>query len=116
MISAEVTFFYLCRDNYTKLVNFYIRKNEEVIRKDSITLTKAANDNIIDALYYLLSKEKKIRAHCFNGNEQLTKIAIPSSIIHIELRAFNYCTSLAEVVIPSSVKTIGDYAFQGCHF
>ncbi len=53
-----------------------------------------------------------------NGNNEITKITIPSSIKEIEESAFYGCSNLQELVINDSseegLKNIGSYAFSGC--
>jgi hypothetical protein len=39
---------------------------------------------------------------------------MPSSLVAIGERAFNYCTSLKKVTIPDNVTGIGNYAFAEC--
>lgn len=67
---------------------------------------EAANRNQIDVIYYLLLKEKEIGESCFEGNDKLSKIVIPPSIIAIRKKAFSYCLSLTHVSISPSVKYI----------
>lgn len=78
----------------------------------------------------------KINVNMFNGNTNLTKVNIPSSLIIIEQNAFSnsginnitlpetlttisaasfeYCNNLTSINIPNNVTLIGSYAFQNC--
>lgn len=44
----------------------------------------------------------------------IKSVDIPSTIEHIEDRAFEHCHNLTSVVLPQSVKTIDDFAFYTC--
>lgn len=50
----------------------------------------------------------------FDGCENLTSVAIPSSVKSIGIKAFYGCNSLTSIVIPSSVSSIGEDAFNNC--
>ena len=52
--------------------------------------------------------------YAFSGCNNLTSVAIPSSVTTIGYSAFSGCSSLTSVVIPNSVTTIGNGAFSGC--
>ena len=42
------------------------------------------------------------------------RVIIPQGVIHIDEKAFYYCSQITSVVIPEGVTLIDDYAFQGC--
>ena len=50
----------------------------------------------------------------FNNCTALTSFVVPSSIRHIQGRAFAYCSSLASVALPENLQTLGEYAFAYC--
>ena len=50
----------------------------------------------------------------FSGNEEMTGVALPSTLTSIGNYAFEGCKSLAAVNLPSSVTSIGNNAFCGC--
>lgn len=50
----------------------------------------------------------------FTGQNTITEIEIPSSIVTIESGAFSGCSSLKKILIPSSVKSIGSNVFWAC--
>ena len=52
--------------------------------------------------------------YAFWGQDRLTELSLPSSIIEIQDEAFGFC-DLKEVTIPSSVVNIGGGAFGGCY-
>ena len=54
-----------------------------------------------------------IAAYAFAGNEALTSISLPASVIEIGEGAFSD-TGIREINIPGSVSHIGDKAFLGC--
>ena len=61
----------------------------------------------------------EIKGNAFQGNKNITKIAIPTGYAGIGSRAFSDCTSLTEVSIGSLVDYsdncgIGNDAFKGC--
>jgi len=50
----------------------------------------------------------------FEGNENITSICIPKTVIDIEKMAFSYCTSLTTVQLPEGLTRIDDDLFFGC--
>ncbi len=55
-----------------------------------------------------------ISARCFEENETIEKVIIPSSIQSIGNFAFQDCSNLTEVVFNEGLTFIGDSAFWGC--
>ena len=55
----------------------------------------------------------KIADEAFEGQKQLTKVAIPETVVEIGDKAFAG-TSIEEVKIPAATTTIGEGVFQGC--
>lgn len=76
-------------------------------------MTNAANENKLDVVYYILTKQKKICKSTFNECDEMTKIAIPPSIMLIEEKSF-FQLSITEISIPSSVQSIGQSTFSEC--
>lgn len=56
----------------------------------------------------------QIAASAFYDQKNLTTIELPSSLEHIERRAFYGCNGLKAVIIPDKVVSIGSEAFSGC--
>ena len=134
-------FFYLCKYNYDKLVNLFVKKKEkyldELIKKEEF-IVKLRNDTKYKVLifYYLLLKTHfypgLFKANClmdkiaippsmicigdhyFFEYKILAQISIPSAVTSIGNYAFNGCSSLTQILIPSSVTSIGNYAFSEC--
>jgi hypothetical protein len=50
----------------------------------------------------------------FAGQNTVTNLTLPDSLISISDNAFNGCSGLTKVVIPNSVSNVGDTAFYGC--
>ena len=50
----------------------------------------------------------------FEGNENITSVCIPKTVIDIEKMAFSYCTSLTTVQLPEGLTRIDDDLFYGC--
>lgn len=55
-----------------------------------------------------------ISARCFEDNETIEKVIIPSSIQSIGNFAFQYCSNLKEVEFNEGLTFIGDSSFWGC--
>ena len=55
-----------------------------------------------------------IGTDAFWGQDRLSELSIPSSVVDIESGAFGFC-DLKEVTIPASVVNIGGGAFGGCY-
>ena len=56
----------------------------------------------------------EIGYHAFEGNNEITILEIPNSIIYIRESAFSNCFNLKEVILSESVLSIGGFAFAGC--
>ena len=56
----------------------------------------------------------KIGGGAFEGCTGLTSIAIPNSVMTIDVKAFGGCTGLTSITIPNSVTYINSSAFYGC--
>lgn len=59
----------------------------------------------------------KIREEAFKGDEAITSLTLPNSLIEIGEQAFKNCTKIGAISIPKSVRTIGGQAFEntsGC--
>lgn len=54
-----------------------------------------------------------ISREAFEGNKQIKKIILPSSIERIELFAFRDCSNLEEIEFSEGLKVIGDSSFWG---
>ncbi|KAK8834181.1 hypothetical protein M9Y10_019829 [Tritrichomonas musculus] len=110
-------FYYLCSNNYHKLVNLFIEKKKEYIEKmksEGISFQEAANENKVEIIYYLLLTYNCVPEKCLRNNQEIRKIAIPSSVTSIGNYAFSRCSSLEQITIPPSVTSIGDYTFYDC--
>ena len=57
---------------------------------------------------------KKVGAHAFNSQSEMTSIIIPDSVTSIGDYAFRGCSGLTSVTIPDSVTSIGNSAFSSC--
>ncbi len=79
---------------------------------DAQVVIPAAHKDTTKSPNALLVTEIKSRA--FQGNMEITGVAIPFTMMTIGERAFNNCWELDNVIIPASVKTIGEGAFQSC--
>ena len=55
-----------------------------------------------------------IAAEAFYGNQEITSVTLPDSLVGIGASAFCACTGLTEVVIPDSVSSINASAFCMC--
>ena len=55
-----------------------------------------------------------IWTEAFKGNENITSVTIPDSVIFIGSSVFEGCTALKSVTIPDSVTSIDYYAFRSC--
>ncbi|KAK8847762.1 hypothetical protein M9Y10_018792 [Tritrichomonas musculus] len=112
----ENSFFYLCFNDYNKLVDLFVEKNKEYFSDECFSLRNSVMKKEADivALYFLLLKEKKVPDECFENNTELKRVAIPPSITLIGNSAFMGCSSLKQISIPSSVTSIDNRAFSGC--
>ena len=52
--------------------------------------------------------------HLYLGEEEITDLAIPNSVMTIRGSAFSGCSGLTSVTIPNCVASIGKSAFSGC--
>jgi hypothetical protein len=50
----------------------------------------------------------------FHGNEKLSEVHLPNTIMEIQDRAFQSCTSLTSIILPATVTKIGEQAFNNC--
>lgn len=57
---------------------------------------------------------KEISELAFYGNETLTSVTIPDSVIKVGKSAFQNCSALSEVTIGSGLKVIGESMFERC--
>jgi hypothetical protein len=57
---------------------------------------------------------KTIGEYAFYGNETVTKVTLPSSLIMIDRFAFEECKVLTEVVAEEGLEVVGQSAFRGC--
>lgn len=60
-----------------------------------------------------LSRLTKISAFAF-VNTSISEISLPSSVVTIEMSAFEYCTSLTKVELRRHLVSIREAAFKGC--
>lgn len=60
------------------------------------------------------STVKKIGSGAFRSSKSITRVNIPDSVTVIEKQAFDSCTGLLNITIPDSVQSIGPYAFASC--
>lgn len=67
------------------------------------TLTEVTED--------MLAGLTEIRRYLFDGQENLERVELPSTIERINAHAFSSCFKLSEINIPSGVNYIGDGAF-----
>ena len=79
-----------------------------------ITTTTKYGDKIQNGVLYIADGTTEIKSNAYTGNDEITKVIIPSSVTKIEKLAFQNCANLTEIEIPSSVETIGEAAFQNC--
>lgn len=89
------------------------KENEVVLTGAPKGTTKAA----IPAKVTLDGKTYRvvgIGANTFSGQEELTSVVIPGSVISIEKEAFINCKKLTSVQIPNSVTSMGVRVFYGC--
>ncbi|KAK8837292.1 hypothetical protein M9Y10_036722 [Tritrichomonas musculus] len=114
----ENDFYHLVINDYHKLSNLFLKRKQRTINQmmhnNTISLQKAANENLYDVLYYLLLFENQIPNCFFKGNKNLKRIIIPSTIKVIGKEAFRECSALKQVTIPSSVTQIRQYTFYKC--
>ncbi|KAK8837300.1 hypothetical protein M9Y10_036730 [Tritrichomonas musculus] len=113
-------FYYLCSNNYHKLFNLFVEMRAESIEKVNSKINNNNNTalqgavNEFEIIYCSLLTYKSIPNNCFQANQSIRKIVIPSSVTSIGDHAFYCCESLTNVTIPSSVTSIGRYAFSWC--
>ena len=107
-------FYDLCCFNYSTLINLFISTNEETIKE--IDFKTAIEENKIEVIYYLLTKENAITSQFFKENAKIfiKKIAVPPSVTSVLSKAFNGFSSLVRIEIPSSITTIENNAFYKC--
>ncbi len=55
-----------------------------------------------------------IKAYAFDNRSSLTSINIPNSVTSIGNNAFSGCSSLKSITIPNTITSIGDFAFNNC--
>lgn len=85
------------------------QKEQFVIIGDQILLKYNGNQDIVE----VPSPVSSI-VDAFEGNVQLTKILLPTTLQNIGDRAFARCINLREIIIPSNVTSIQNSSFSGC--
>lgn len=109
----KIDFFFLCKFNYSKIVDMILDNDKDYILSKKQQISKATNENDIEAVYFLLQNKIKITDSFFR-NKKLKELVIPTSIKSIEKLSFEGCYLLKKIVIPNSVTKIGNCAFKGC--
>lgn len=56
----------------------------------------------------------RIRGSAFLGNNAITKVVIPETVVEIYNNVFENCTLLSDINIPENCTSIGEEAFLGC--
>lgn len=112
-------FYYLCRYDYTELLNLYLKPKLECLNSTNIDFETeirqpACNDNT-EYIYILLLKSVK-HSICdeFASCKSLTQISLPPNIPNIGTSAFEQCSFLKKIYILPSVKSIDNCSFSGC--
>ncbi|KAK8889155.1 hypothetical protein M9Y10_033900 [Tritrichomonas musculus] len=112
-------FFYLCKFNYNKLVDLFVKKKEkyllELIKKNDNVLTIRSDTEYKTLIFYnLLVNQKKFDVKSFQSNRVMEKIAIPASLSCFYDELFLEFKELTDISIPPSVTSIGKHSFDGC--
>ena len=128
-IDGNNIFFSLCQNEYNELIDFYLKLKEKKIKKyikrlkkaDIKTIIiKALKEKKIHVAYSLLQNFDCIPNCYFEYDYNITKIALPSSVVRIGNGAFYSfktifdSSPLTRISIPSSVTSIGESAFYHC--
>jgi len=59
-------------------------------------------------------KSYEIYGYAFYANRTLTRVVIPTGVVHISESAFERCTALESVTLPSSIEGILSWTFYKC--
>lgn len=95
-------------DNTGTYENKFVELTECAIDKSTTSITIP---NEIEGLPVICIGDRLL-----NNYENLERLTIPNTIIHIGNEACCNCSSLSDIRIPNSVTVIGDYAFAGHGF
>ena len=80
----------------------------------SVTKYEGSDTQVIIPTVYRKKPITNIGYGAFSGNETVTYVTIPNTVVSIGEYAFSNCTSLVGIGIPDTVVSIGDYTFSGC--
>ena len=95
---------------------FSVEEGKPVLYNSDKTALRYVYGNTLSGEYTVPSTVLSISDYAFEGQTNVTKVNIPSSVVDFGEGVFAHCTALTSVVFAndSNLTTMGKYAFQGC--
>ncbi len=115
-IPASVTQLEGAFEGFTALTTITIdEKNPKYSVIEGCIIDKTAKKLVLSNLEgYIPEGIEIIGKGVFAGNNNITNITLPDTIVEIEARAFAGCENLKTVTLSKNVKVLGDEVFDGC--
>lgn len=112
---TEIPFSCACHDGRLWITTAQHSPYEYESYEDGICLTAySGKDTVVSVPSVYDGKTVLATRGTFVGNEDITRVILPETLVSLGESTFAKCTWLESVELPSSLKSIGDTAFWQC--